>query len=332
MKPAALKFRIGVFVIVSGALFIGSLFFFGLTSIFEKKAHFVSFFPESVRGLQIGSRVRFKGVMVGQVTDIRLSLGDDVTGNGIPVLYEVDRNRLKTKLGVDKDISSENVYNDAIRDGISAKLDTESLLTGQLYIDLDFRPDSSARQEPRTIGNDLRVIPAVPSLLSNVTSEALSIVKDISQVDFSGLSANLNKLIVQIDKSLVAIDPGQTSKNLNQTMVAVRKLANSGEIESTLNGLQKTLQEFTELAGDIRSGKGPVGEPLANSLTRLAETTEAIEQMTKSVVGLTENVDGPLTELESTLIEFKRAARSIQSLIDFLRRHPNALIFGKEPE
>ena len=332
MKPTALKFRIGIFVIAAAALFVGSLFFFGVTTVFDKKARFVSFFPESVRGLQVGSRVRFRGVTVGQVTDIRLSLGGDVTGAGIPVLYEVDSNRLKTKLGVEKDIGSEKVYKDAIKDGISAKLDTESLLTGQLYIDLDFRPDSSGRQKPWTIDGDMRVIPAVPSLLSNVTAEALAIIKDVSEVDFSQLSKDLNQLIVRIDQSLKAIDPGRTADNLNKTMIALQNLANSGEIETTLTSLQKTLGELSGLAGSIRSGKGPVGEPLVDSLTRLAQATESVERMAQSLSGATENIDGPITELESTLIEFKRAARSFQSLLDFLRRHPNAILFGKEPE
>lgn len=332
MKPSALKFRIGVFVLCAATLFVGSLFFFGLTSTFEKKARFVSFFSESVRGLNIGSRVRFKGVIVGQVSDIRLSLGSDTTADGIPVIYEVDLGRLETKLGVTRDVGSEEVYNDAIRDGISAKLDTESLLTGQLYIDLDFRPDSSARREPWTIDGDMRVIPAVPSLLSNVTSEALSIIKDISEVDFSGLSKNLNKLIVRIDQSLEAIDPGKTAANLNGTMVAFQKLANSGEIETTLSSLQDTFQEFTSLAGNIRGGEGPLGKPLATSLSQLAETTDAVRKMTQSLTVAAENIDGPVTELESTLIEFRRAARSLQSLIDFLRRHPNAILFGKEQE
>jgi len=332
MKPAALKFRIGVFMIAAATLFAGSLFFFGLTTVFDKKARFVSFFPESVRGLQVGSRVRFRGVMVGQVTDIRLSLGAEVTGDGIPVIFEVDRNRLKSKLGVEQDLSSQKVYEDAIRDGISAKLDTESLLTGQLYVDLDFRPGSSTGQTPWTIGKDMRVIPTVPSLLSNVTSEALSIVKDVSQIDFSGLSENLNKLIVRVDQSLAAIDPAKTSKNLNETLEAVRNLASSEEIETTLSSLQKTLGEFTTLAGNLRSGTGPVGEPLANSLSQLAKATNSVDQMTKSLAGVTESIDGPIDQLESTLIEFKRAARSFQGLIDFLRRNPNALLFGKEPE
>ncbi|MGE9290925.1 MAG: MlaD family protein [Puniceicoccales bacterium] len=331
MNQRKLKFRIGLFLFAAIALFVGSLFFFGLTDFFEKKTHFVSFFDESVRGLNKGSRVRFRGVEIGQVDDIRLSLDQGASPPGIPVIYEIDISRLQNKLGVPVDISDKENYHNAIRDGLAAKLESSSMVTGQLYIDLDFRPDSTARDSsPHIYSGNLHYIPSVPSLLSDVTEQMLNIVNGISQIDFPELSGNINEVLVNINGTLESFEDTHTADNLNGTLLAIQNFIDSGELENLTSQVGGAAGSLSVLMNDLNQGKGTLGEPLAATLNQMAKTTQALEQISRNFGNLIESNTGPVADLEQTLNEIQDATIAFQSLLEFLRRHPNALIFGKK--
>jgi len=311
-------------------LFTGSLFFFGLTDIFEKKSYFVSFFSESVRGLSTGSIVRFRGVEIGQVNEVKLSLGPDITGEGIPVTYELDISRLQNKLGVTTDLTSEDYYHNAIKDGLSAKLDSGSILTGQLYIDLDFRPNQVKKTQPWVIKDDLFYIPSVPSLRSNVTDQMLKIVNDISQIDFPGLSTNLNNLLISLNSVAVDFKASDVPENLNATITSVRTLLDSGDLQKMLNQITQTAGTLDGMISDLNDGQGSLGGPLAKTLSNLATTMASFDKASMDFANLIRSADGPVAGLEQTLNEVQQTMAALQSLLDFLRRHPNALIFGKQ--
>ncbi len=329
MTPKALQFRIGLFLTLAAALFVGSLFFFGLTSFFQEKTRVVSFFNESVRGLNTGSNVRFRGVAIGEVESIRLSLGKEAAGRGIPVIYEIDTGRLHNKLGMPIDIASPANYRKAIQDGLTAKLSSESLVTGQLYIDLDFR-SPPVKPEPWTLAGDLLYIPSTPSLLADVTDQLVKIVQNVSQIDFAAIGNNMDKLLVRIDESLRDIDTRKTSENLNAALVSARGLIESGDLQAMTKQFTRTGAAFEQLAQDLRDGKGEMGRPLAGAIADIAEATESANAVAASLTGLIESATGPVTEIEQTLIEFRRATETLQSFIEFLRRNPNALLFGKD--
>lgn len=330
MSQQAVKFRIGLFLFLAAALFVGSLFFFGLTSFFQQRTTFVSFFNESVMGLNKGSFVRFRGVEIGQVTDIRLSLDDGSTPLGIPVIYEIDVSRLQDKLGVPVNISEKGPYENAIRDGLSAKLSNSSFVTGQLYVDLNFRPNSVKDPTPRILDKDLHMVPAVPSLLADVSSQMVKIVNDISQINFPELSTNLNQMIVNANQILDDFEKQGTVKNVNSTLASVQELLNSGEINKLLKQVGGAAGSLDEMMTDLNTGKGSLGQPLADTLKQLADTTTALNEMSQNFAQLIESNTGPVADIERTLGDIQEATTAFQSLLEFLRRHPNALIFGKQ--
>ncbi|MEM0965189.1 MAG: MlaD family protein [Verrucomicrobiota bacterium] len=329
MNPTILKFRIGLFIIVAIALFIGSLFFFGLTNLFEKQVHMVSFFGESVRGLSKGSLVRFRGVEVGKVTDIRLSLGEQITADGIPVTYEIDMTNLQKNLGIFENLADKETYENAIRDGLTAKLESASLLTGQLFIELDFRPGTNT-EKPWIINGNLHYIPSLPSFLSDVTDQSMKIINDVSEIDFPELGNNLNALLVTLNDVVLQIEPEQLAENVNSVLVSVQGLIDSGEIENMVIQFTETASSLESALVDIQEGKGNLGKPLSDLIRELADTTGQISAMLDDVSLLIKNRSGPIVGLDQTLDEVRSATAAFQSLLEFLRRHPNALIFGKQ--
>lgn len=330
MSQQALKFKIGLFVFLALSLFVGSLFFFGLTSFFEKKTSFVSFFNESVRGLNKGSLVRFRGVEIGQVQDIRLSLGGDATLIGIPVTYEIDVSRLQNKLGVPVDISNEDTYEKAIRDGLTAKLSSSSMVTGQLYIDLNFRPTAEAPPKARIFEGDLHYIPAVPSLLSDVSDQLVGIVNQISHINFIQISEHLNDMIVSVDKTVETINSQGTVEKVNDLLASMNQTLMSDDFKNLLAQLGGTAGTMNDFMKNLNTGKGALGEPLANTLNQMAETAKSLDEISQNFARLIESNTGPVADIERTLGDIQEATIAFQSLLEFLRRHPNALIFGKQ--
>ncbi len=330
MNQQKLKFRIGLFLLLAITLFVGSLFFFGLTSFFEKKTNFVSFFNESVRGLNKGSAVRFRGVEIGQVREIRLSLDDGTTLMGIPVIYEIDISRLQNKLGVPVDISLKEHYENAVRDGLTAKLESSSMVTGQLYIDLNFRPQSAKGEAPRILNGNLHYLPSVQSLLSDVTDQLLKIIGDISKINFPEISSNLNETIVTLDSVLESFESEKTAKNLNETLLSVQSFLGSGDVKGLIEDFGAAAGSVDELMTNLSTGKGALGEPLAATLKQMSDTATALDQISTNFTRILESNTGPVADLERTLAEIRDTATALQSLLEFLRRHPNALIFGKQ--
>lgn len=330
MNQRKLKFRIGLFLFLSGSLFVGSLFFFGLTDFFEKKTHFVSFFNESVRGLNKGSRVRFRGVEIGQVDEIRLSLDDASTPPGIPVIYEVDISRLQNKLGVSVDISEKKNYEAAIRNGLTAKLENSSMVTGQLYIDLDYRPPNSGNESPKVFDENLNYIPSVPSLLADVTDQMVKIVNDVSQINFPEMSQNLNQMIVTINNTLESFESSGTAKNLNDTLLTIKNFVDSGEIQKTAQQFGGTADSLNEFITNLNKGEGTLGEPLAKTLNQMALTAVSLDKISNSFSTMFDSYTGPVADLERTLSDIQETTLAFQSLLEFIRRHPNALIFGRQ--
>ncbi|BCG63848.1 MAG: paraquat-inducible protein B [Methyloprofundus sp.] len=221
-------------------------------------------FSESVRGLSIGAPVEFSGIQLGEVTDIQLRFDDDKKKFIVPVTMTVNYDRLDHKL-----ISSEfEQYSTAhkertnllIKQGLRARLQTGNLLTGQLFIELDFFPHKKTYE----IDWDAYTpeFPSVPGALGIIKHDIPNIIRKIDDMmtEVKELSYKLNHTVVP-----------EISKTLQQT-------------NKSLATIETTLQSNSPLQQD----------------------------------------------LHSTLREVNRAARSFKDLTDYLERHPESLLNGKE--
>ena len=231
---------------------------------YEIGSKYVLNFSESVRGLAVGAPVDFKGIQVGEVTGIHLSLDADLNKISVPVSFTIDYGRISVKgISTKQLIATHKSRTDyLIKQGLRAQLQTGNLLTGQLYISLDFFPDAS----PFTIDWNAKVpeFPSIPGTLGD-------------------LKANLSGILKKADTMLTQIT--ELSYKLNHDLEP--KLSGTLEqTESTLLTIQNTLKDDSPLQQD----------------------------------------------LQITLREFAKAARSIKSLTDYLERHPESLIRGKKGE
>lgn len=277
-----------------------------------KSTTFVSYFPESVRGLQIGSPVTFRGVPLGEVTAIEAYMVNKDAGIDIAVTYQVNLDRIHDPAGTATELKSKGAAEAArflAGKGLRAELQSTSLVTGQLYIDLDFHPS----QPPRMVDIQTAApqIPTAPTKLQQ-----------------------LSERVEKFANALADLPLDEIGKTLNETLVAFRDLARSPEVRSTLSSagaagkdLSKTLGNLDSLVADLR---GKVNEAdvkqVVNDLHRTLEAAErGLAQIQQTVAGTA----GAQAELSYTLSEIARAAAAVRVLAEYLERNPSSVLLGK---
>ncbi len=238
--------------------------------IYAIKEHYLMYFDQSVRGLTPGAPVEFRGIPIGKVVDIKLILDADKNKARIPVLVTIEPERFELWLNGEKveysgemrDLSEKEhgeVGKAMLKHGLRAQLNTGNLLTGQLYIQLDFFPE--AKSAEITYEDGYAVFPTVPSPFGQIVEEVNSMLKKINALPLEELSDNLNETIVALKQTLqeyqglagdvdkqVLPKLNQTLEQLQQTMTGLEKTFGA---DSALNF--KTQQTLDELTGAIRS-------------------------------------------------------------------------------
>ena len=146
MSKQASPTLIGTFVAGAiGLIVAGILIISGGKLLTTDKTSYMLYFQGSVKGLNIGSPVSFRGVNIGTVTDIQLVVGEDAAHIQIPVIIEIDNTKFISSATGKPRIDDDDSIDDLIEAGMRAQLQLQSLLTGQLFVQIDFYPNTPAQ-------------------------------------------------------------------------------------------------------------------------------------------------------------------------------------------
>ena len=309
MSKKANPVAIGAFVIGAIALLVMGIVVFGSGRLFADTTPFVLYFGGSVDGLNVGSPVRFKGVEIGSVTSIRLDLGDEAR---IPVWIEIDNRRIIDRAGQSFTRDPARLTAEIDR-GLRAQLNTQSIVTGLLFVQLDYHPDMPATfvLPPAERAQE---IPTIPTTLEQAQQVATDIIAKLREVDFDAFSRAVREAIEGINRAVNA--PG-----LQATLEA---------LPQTLANVDKALTSVQQLATNLDQRTGPLVASLQAASDR---STVAVEQARATLSSMQKLVDpgSPLAgQLSSVLDELRNTARSVRLLADYLERNPAALIRGRE--
>lgn len=309
------KVQVGVFLSICGLLLVGTLVVLSGVQREVSVPYFIEF-DESVSGLAAGSDVRYRGVPVGRVTDIVVTT----------------TNRIRVRV----DIRPSIIH---VRQGTTAQLGAAGI-TGQLYIDLF----GGASEGPPLAAN--QVIPAIPSLFSNLTAELPTML------------ASINSILVRIDKTLgaegqiatIVRDVGNIMIGLHSTVAEVnsRSVGLFERASTILEGANTMLEkEVPPLMGDLRAtakaGRRVLERTEPDLRAVLSESSKTLQQMNL----LAEQLRGTSEELNLTLrhvrgetvdvtLQVRQVVRTLREtllsakrLIDYLEQDPAALLTGK---
>jgi paraquat-inducible protein B len=300
---------IGAFVVGAIALAVMGIVVFGSGRLFADTTPFVLHFAGSVDGLSVGSPVKFKGVEIGAVTSIRLDLGEEAR---IPVWIEIDNRKIVAR-GAERLPSDPSRLREAIARGLRGQLNAQSIVTGLLFVQLDYHPDAPAVfVSPPEAG--LNEIPTIPTTLEQAQQAAAEIIANLKQIDFEGFGKAVR----------AAVDGINYTVNLPGLQAAMQSLP------ETLANLNQALASVQQLAGNLDQRSAPLIASLQSASDR---STIAVEQARATLQGMQTLVDAgsPIAgQLAGVLEELRGTARSIRLLADYLERNPSALVRGRE--
>ena len=307
MSKQASPALIGSFVLGGAALLVLFVLIIVGDSYFKDERKYVIYFDGTIYGLKIGSNVMFRGVPIGYVSDIDLLADFDDMEFTVPVTITIQPDSIRAiaedrsiRPPVDEDISR------LIDRGLRATLASESLITGQLYVELDFHPDTEIVY--RGIDDDIPEIPSIPSGIQEVIAKAQSFIAEIQQnLDVPKVMADITSGIEGLDALINAPATQNLTSEVNQTLATIRS----------------TLANIDTVVADL----GDEVDPALKALIEALETAESV--LTLAETQLRDDSDIAY-RLGTTLQEVESAARAIRILAEQLEQQPESVLKGKK--
>ena len=348
MSKQANKTAIGVFVVGAVVLAVVAIIVFGSGKIFVKTDSFVVYLPGSVKGLRIGAPVMFRGVKIGEVTQIRLYTVKKNLSVEIPVILQVDPASFHS-IGsmVETDVENKEQELDAmIKMGLRARMEMQSFVTGQRMINLDYYPNTPVRlmgEEGIDLGEDVIEIPTIKTFEQEIG-------KTLEDVPIGQLAESLGNSMKGIERFVTSDEFTKSLHYFKQMMRDTRNLVRhvDEKVDPLFADVEQTLKDAQAILGNINNQIDPLAgsimqtsedaRKLVNNVNKRVRPIQAdLENTTKSLRATLEEVDGMVSEnsefryqINIFLREIALAARSLRSFADYLERNPDALIRGKQ--
>ena len=225
---------IGLFIVTGVALGVGGLLLFSSSKMFSRTHDLIVYFNESLNGLNEGAPVKFRGVTIGSVKRVMVRFNQATNDYAMPVILEVEERLLRERLGDDmRDLFLAQGTEERIRSGLRASLQTESLVTGVLYVDFQFNPSA-----PAPVFHQLKKL--YPELPTEAT-QIQQLFNNLATLDIKSLETNLGGLISRLDTTVGSLNVGQINQGITNLLLSMDRLVTSGEITNNLVAVRTTL-------------------------------------------------------------------------------------------
>jgi paraquat-inducible protein B len=332
---------IGGFVLGGIALLVAAILVFGSGQLFKKYSKAVIFFKGSVGGLRVGAPVDFRGVQIGTVQEISIQYDFKTEQFSIPVIVDIDPTRVKEvgRTAEDTPYTIESL----IERGLRAELRSQSFVTGQMDVQLDFHKGDLA---PLTAGNSTLPypeIPAVPStfeqaqeVLTELARDAPEMFKHLNLVleraanllgEFNGTGNDVHQLLAELIKFSKAL--GDSDEHVRSALAEIDKLAGHGDTMAV--DLGETAKRLNRILADN-------DQAIKNLLAQFTKAAGGLTQMTEHLnLILTDNREGlkdfsstGLYDLTNLIHDTQDLVSNLNRTIDELRRNPAQFLLGQQ--
>lgn len=341
MSKSANPKLIGAFVLGAIALIIAGVIVLGGGKVFQRRTPIVMFFRGSVSGLSVGSAVNFRGVRVGQVTNVFIRYQPDGSNPLIiPVFAELTTDNVQVVGMANHEKSPGRATGENLRElvdrGLRAQLALPSLVTGAATVFLDFFPATPAdflNSYPERVE-----IPTVPSTLQEVQSTLQEVYQKISKLPLDDLVQDA--LNVAKGANRLVNDPQivQAVGNANLAMADLQHATRT--LDSRIGPLISTIETTSETATrTLKSTQDAITRVQVRADETLQHTDAAMQAAQKALAQADRTLKAASTVFEpggsvnyeavNALRELAAAARSLRDLSDQLQRNPNSLLFGR---
>jgi phospholipid/cholesterol/gamma-HCH transport system substrate-binding protein len=311
------KFMIGLFVTIGILIGMVAVVWLGASKYFEKGKTYVTYFDESVQGLQLDSAVKYRGVEAGRVEKIRVAPDNRL----IEVVMKIN---LRGKL--------EREY--------VAQLKAAGI-TGIVFVELDRKESDKPDLSPKiTFASEYPVISSKASDVKQLLTGIDNVIQSLNKIDTQGISDQI-KSTLKVLESVVA--------SLDNVVGSVEKVLGTGKLEDAVGEVKNTLLKVQSFVSDAQKdlqamNLGKSGTHIENATARLdkimnsgeieavlAEVKDAARKMNQLVEGLDKRSLAITNNIKGTSENLKRASESLEMLIDRVYASPSELLFGEPP-
>jgi len=327
---------LGAFVSGAVVLIVLAIILFGGEGLFTRRESVIMYFGGSVNGLNVGAPVNVRGVQIGTVTFIDILFNTQTGDLRVPVIAEIESDSIDQVRRLQVEDPLESIVKEL---GLRAQLQIQSILTSQLYIELDYHPGT----EIYYYGDGSMIeIPTVPMTFEQFGKALKDISIEQMMVDISSSMSALNKLVNSPDlmdtvsaikKAFVSVDTLTTE--LNEKIVPLADDAGKALVEA-----QEGLRQMKLVLEDMKrvtSADSPQLQKLDTALDEITNAAisvrkfdETLDEVSAAARSIRTLEDTPqMYNLSVALEEISAAARAVRLLADALERNPESLLQGK---
>ncbi len=338
-------FKIGLFVISATVLAVIGIVVLGVGSLFQRTALVETYIQESVQGLDVGSPMKFRGVLVGKVEEITLA----------SAVYDTRRRYVLVRVGITSNLfqfpladPNDPIFRNELERGFRVRLAAQGL-TGVAYLEADYLDPE--RNPPLEIDWQPKYpyIPSARSRIVQLSDSVESILQNFEQLD-------IPQLMSSVDRSLAAIT--KMAEGTNVEKVGAQAYALLTEVRETNRQLKDlvTSPELKSVVADAAAAAGGAREiieraekPLNQMLADLPQVSESLERLSKrldsvsadlpdtsaqlrqTVQRLNRLISGQQQDIEKTVDNLRSISENLKELTDDSKKYPSQLLFGAPP-
>jgi paraquat-inducible protein B len=334
-NPAA----VGAFTLGAIALVVAAGLVLGSGRLLRHHTRAVAYFEGDIQGLTVGSAVDLRGVQVGTVTEIGIRVDLETMEPLIPVYMELYpnhfdlRNAEETKDAGTQRLTHEELLKRAVESGLRARLATQSLVTGQLIVELDL-----ARKEPRRLLGVDRSTTEIPTsdsdiqklknTLGRIPLERIadSLLRTLDDADRLVSSPEIPKLLQSLAHASDNLDRLLTSLNADVDPLVMNA-------NRTMTSAQDALAEARRTLMEMRSALATASHLMTTSVDEAAKgaavTLQKADRVLTDADGLIGANSPQRYDMDQMLRNLSAASHALRLFADDLQRKPNNIVMGK---
>ena len=321
MSAKANYYKLGLFIVIGFTLIFISVLILGAGKLFKKRFQLETYVNETVQGIDIGSKVKFRGVTIGNVSVI------DFTGSH----YQVDQraSNQNSYVRIEFEID-EKTFGTAtaqlMNEGLPAEVAkglrisvTAQGVTGTAYLEIDYLDPASNPLLPVQWQPRLPYIPAAQSLFTRIVNTTDTLIVKLNRINYEGIVSNLNHAMLTVTKRVSDLHLGEISTNAVRLLDEVRE--SNRKVQALLDRpeIETILKDLSATSGGLR--RFAEAPELTNSLARLDLSLRQVNQL----------LAGKDADLQATLDNLRSLSENLKELSENARRYPAQLIFGEPP-
>ncbi len=243
-------------------------------SLYTRHMDYVMFFSDSIRGLQPGAPVEFRGIRLGTVSEVPFpinALKQQIANDyRIPVLIRIEPDRFAQLLGSDFNIADH--IRDGIAQGLRASMKSANLLTGSMYVDLDFYPYEIPWKGPLEVAGH-KLLPTVSGGFAQIQQKLMTTLDKINNLPIEPMLREATSTLAESQR---------TMKSTQKTIESLNAIVSSKEIKALPQDMQQTLIQLNRSLKGFQPGSPAYGN-LVGDMQSLDKTLRELQPVLKTL-------------------------------------------------